>query len=93
MMKHLRDAEKAMRNLQLQVAGMSQPNPQAQPIRQLPPQHGSQFIEHSTQITHHPPVYHNPQPPYRFDPGIQAHGPPPKGERYSDLCVGLRKAA
>jgi len=55
MLKQSREAEKAMRNLQLQVAGMSQPNPQARPIRQLPPQHGSQFFEHSTPITHHPP--------------------------------------
>jgi hypothetical protein len=82
MMKQSREAEKAMKNLQLQVAGMSQPIQPVQPIRPLQPHNSNQFVDNNTQIDHPPFAYRNPQPLNRYDPGSQAHGPPPRGERY-----------
>ncbi len=44
MMKQSRDVEKAMKNLQIQVAGTSQPTSQAQPVMQYQQNHSSQFV-------------------------------------------------
>lgn len=87
MMKQSREAEKAMKNLQLQVAGMSQPIPPAQPIKPLQPHHSNQFIDHSAQVAHHPSTYRNPPPPNRYDPSNQTNGPAPRGERYCAHCA------
>jgi hypothetical protein len=87
MMKQSREAEKAMKNLQLQVAGMSQPIQPVQPIRPLQPHNSNQFVDNNTQIDHPPFAYRNPQPLNRYDPGSQAHGPPPRGERYCANCA------
>ncbi|EFX69764.1 hypothetical protein DAPPUDRAFT_328782 [Daphnia pulex] len=87
MVKQSREAEKAMKNLQLQVAGMSQPIQPVQPIRPLQPYNSNQFVFNNTQIGHPPFAYRNPQPLNRYDPGGQAHGPPPRGERYCANCA------
>ena len=59
MMKQTRDIEKAMKNLQIQVAGTSQQTLQAQPVMQFQPNHSSQFVDKSYQGAHQTPQYNN----------------------------------
>ena len=59
MMKQSRDIEKAMKNLQIQVAGTSQQTLQAQPVMQFQPNHSSQFVDKSYQGAHQTPQYNN----------------------------------
>ena len=58
-MKQSRDIEKAMKNLQIQVAGTSQQTLQAQPVMQFQPNHSSQFVDKSYQGAHQTPQYNN----------------------------------
>ena len=87
MMKQARDAEKTMKNLQLQVAGMVQATRQAQPIGQYQQNQSSQFLDHNAQFHHPPPAYRNPQPPYKDNHSNPAIGPSPRGERYCAHCA------
>ncbi|KAI9563772.1 hypothetical protein GHT06_011236 [Daphnia sinensis] len=87
MMKQSRDAEKMMRNLQLQVAGMSQAIPQAQPTRQYQQNHNGLVIDNGTQFPHQPPVHRNPPPSYKDNHNNQTNGPPHRGERYCAYCA------
>jgi hypothetical protein len=59
MMKQSRDVEKAMKNLQIQVAGTSQPTSQAQPVMQYQQNHSSQFVDKSYQGAQQTPQYYN----------------------------------
>ncbi|KAK4007067.1 hypothetical protein OUZ56_012223 [Daphnia magna] len=61
MMKRSRDSEKMMRNLQLQVAGMSQAIPQAQPMRQYKQSHSGLVADNSARFPHQPPVHRTQQ--------------------------------
>jgi hypothetical protein len=59
MMKQSRDVEKAMKNLQIQVAGTSQQTLQAQPVMHFQPNHSSQFVDKSYQGAQQTPQYNN----------------------------------
>ncbi|KAK4009712.1 hypothetical protein OUZ56_018858 [Daphnia magna] len=87
MMKQSRDAEKMVRNLQLQVAGMSQPIPQAKPKRQYQQNHSDLITDNSTQFPHQPPVHRNPPPSYKDNHNNPVNGPPYSGERYCAYCA------
>ena len=87
MVKQSRDAEKAMKTLQLQVAGMSQPSLPTQPAKQFQPNHSSQFVDPHASLAHQPVAYRPPQQPYNYGPPNQAHGPTPRIERYCILCA------
>ena len=87
MVKQSRDAEKAMKTLQLQVAGMSQPSLPTQLAKQFQPNHSSQFVDPHASLAHQPVAYRPPQQPYNYGPPNQAHGPPPRIERYCILCA------
>jgi hypothetical protein len=68
MMKQSRDVEKAMKNLQIQVAGTSQPTSQAQPVMQYQQNHSSQFVDKSYQGAQQTPQY------YYNNQGKQSNG-------------------
>ncbi|KZS04592.1 Uncharacterized protein APZ42_032436 [Daphnia magna] len=87
MMKQSRDAEKMMRNLQLQVAGMSQAIPQAQPMRQYQQNHSGLVTYNSSQYPHQPPIHRNPPPSYKDNHNNPVNGPPHRGERYCAYCA------
>ncbi|KAK4027764.1 hypothetical protein OUZ56_016811 [Daphnia magna] len=87
MMKQSRDSEKMMRNLQLQVAGMSQAIPQAQPMRQYQQNHSGLVTDNSTRAPHQPPVHRNPPPFYKDNHNNPVNGPPHRGERYCAYCA------
>ncbi|KAK4014035.1 hypothetical protein OUZ56_026581 [Daphnia magna] len=87
MMKKSRDAEKMMRNLQLQVAGMSQAIPQAQPMRQYQQNHSGLVTYNSSQYPNQPPIHRNPPPSYKDNHNNPVNGPPHRGERYCAYCA------
>ncbi|KAK4045449.1 hypothetical protein OUZ56_033055 [Daphnia magna] len=87
MMKRSRDSEKMMRNLQLQVAGMSQAIPQAQPMRQYKQSHSGLVADNSARFPHQPPVHRNPPPSYKDNHNNPVNGPPQRGERYCAYCA------
>ncbi|KAK4021821.1 hypothetical protein OUZ56_003730 [Daphnia magna] len=76
-----------MRNLQLQVAGMSQAIPQAQPMRQYQKNHSGLVTDNSTRFPHQPPVHRNPPPFYKDNHNNPVNGPPHRGERTQQLTT------
>ncbi|XP_045035888.1 uncharacterized protein LOC116931773 [Daphnia magna] len=87
MMKQSRDSEKMMRNLQLQVTGMSQAIPQAQPMRQYQQNYSGLVTDNSTRFPHQPPVHRNPPPSYKDNHNNPVNRPPQRRERYCAYCA------
>ena len=84
-MKQQRDAEKTIKNMQIQMAGMSQPVFATQPPHQYMQNHSNQFVNQSALTA---PVYQNTPPAYGGQPN-QGGRPPQREGRYCTNCATL----